>query len=389
MEYFQNSAGTVAVALPFALSIRISDWESLRYTMVRRVDPAFTRDEWAYLVNFLHGDQLARPALLSFGRQGGDPQQLVSLFRPRPTIALWLPNNVSLLGPLTLILCSLTGAQIHVKSGSRATDLCQAFVTYARRQLPSKSDLQHYLSDQVTVANFDRFDPRNRTMAAEADVRIAFGSDASITEIHALPHRPDSIALPFGDHQSEVWVELAAMDDAAVDALISVFAIYGQTGCTSPRRVVVIDGTHDDCLRLRDALAARWPSVQREQTPMHVASQNVLHHQLALADGWQSITVDQNAAVLAAGSLEQDPLRGAMSLAIVSATPEAAVASLPANIQTVGHHLRDPSAAHWIALLAQTDIKRWVPLRRMHHFGPIWDGGNFWRQLFDEVQIAT
>jgi len=29
-----------------------------------------------------------------------------------------------------------------------------------------------------------------------------------------------------------------------------------------------------------------------------------------------------------------------------------------------------------------------VPIGNMHHFGPVWDGYGFWRQLFEEIEIV-
>ena len=34
-----------------------------------------------------------------------------------------------------------------------------------------------------------------------------------------------------------------------------------------------------------------------------------------------------------------------------------------------------------------TKAKRFVPVSSMHHFGHVWDGYAFWRQLFEEVEV--
>ena len=36
---------------------------------------------------------------------------------------------------------------------------------------------------------------------------------------------------------------------------------------------------------------------------------------------------------------------------------------------------------------ACTRAKRVVPIARMHHFGPVWDGRGFWREAFEEVPV--
>jgi hypothetical protein len=375
--------GENVVALSYDLDERLSQWDGLRLAMVRSVPAAFTRDEWAYLVTFLDHASLMQPFEQSFGPLASGNAS--SLVRARGSIALWLPNNVSLLGPLVLILCSFTGAPIRVKAGSRSDDLCKAFVSCALEHLP-QGELRDYLSKQVSIGQFDRNDERNRTMAAEASVRIAFGSDAATNAIHSLPHPVHSVGISFADHRSEAWVQMAALDDTSITTLIKVFSIYGQAGCTSPRRVVIIDGTAADCEALRAKMVALWP---KQEVPMHIASQNILHCQLAAASGWDAQTAPRNAAVLGVGSLTNAEMTGLMSLAIVSATAQEAAAALPANIQTVGHCLADAGAVNWLSLIARTPIKRWVPAGQMHHFGAVWDGMNFWRQLFEETSIRS
>ena len=375
--------GENALALGYDLDERLAKWDSLRLMMVRGVPEAFTRDEWAYLVTFLDKHSLMLPFVQSFGsRMAGDTS---SLFRARGPIAIWLPNNVSLLGPLALILSSFSGAAIRVKVGSRSVDLCQAFVSYALDHLPS-GELSHYLRSQVSIERFSREDERNRVMAAESSVRIAFGSDLATAAVHSLPHPVQSTGISFADHRSEAWVRMDALDDGAVTTLIKVFTIYGQAGCTSPRRVVIIDGTDDDCEALRAKMIELWP---RQDMPMHIASQNILHHQLACASEWNAQTAPRNAAVLGIGSLKSGEMSGLMSLAIVASTAEQAAAALPANIQTVGHHFTDAGSPSWLSLVARTPIKRWVPINQMHHFGAVWDGMNFFRQLFEEIAIRT
>ena len=78
-----------------------------------------------------------------------------------------------------------------------------------------------------------------------------------------------------------------------------------------------------------------------------------------------------------------------MSLQIVGASPEEALASLPANIQTIGHALENPDDPAWLELVARSAALRFVPLARMHHFGSPWDGQEFWRQCFDCVEVRA
>ena len=53
LHTFEMSTGRTAVFLPFPLRDLIAGWSGLRAPMIRERPPAFTRDEWAYLLEFL------------------------------------------------------------------------------------------------------------------------------------------------------------------------------------------------------------------------------------------------------------------------------------------------------------------------------------------------
>jgi hypothetical protein len=375
--------GKNAVALPYSLDARLADWESLRREMVRGVALAFTRDEWAYMVAFLDPVHLRETFTRSFGPEADAGIQ--SLWRPRGEIAIWLPNNVSLLGPLVLILASFTGQPIRVKTGSRSDELCGAFVEYCLAKLPS-CGLREYLSSKITIQAFDRTDSKNSEMAAEASVRIAFGSDQSVAAVHALPHPVESVGISFGNKRSEAWVRSKSLDDAQVDILLKVFAIYGQAGCTSPRRVVLLDGSRNQALEFRERMLQRWPLAIKRKPAMHEASSNFMNFQANSARGWDCKRVAGNSAVIGVGGVEQGEMHGMMALPITWATIPEAIEHLPGNIQTLGHLADDPEDL--LAALVSSRVKRFVPVSQMHHFGPVWDGVNFWANLFEEVQVV-
>ena len=235
---------------------------------------------------------------------------------------------------------------------------------------------------------FERGDPRNAEYAAAAQVRVVFGSDAAAEAIEALPHPLDSAGFAFVDRRSEAWVEPGRVDERLIETLVKVFAIYGQAGCTSPRRVVLLGASASEALALRDRVLAAWQGIIRGKPAQHIASSSTMARQWAAAVGWDAALAPGGAAVLAAGTSDLAPFEGPMALPIVGATLEEAVATLPVNIQTIGHALDDPGSERWLDLLAQTAVKRFVPLARMHHFGPLWDGADFWRQSFELVEVG-
>ncbi len=96
--------------------------------MLREVPEPFSRDEWAHLAASLGPAALRAPFAASFG--GG------AFARVRGHVAVWLPNNVSLLGPLTSILLSLTGAPVTFKVGTRGDDLMTPWLEFVRAHAP-------------------------------------------------------------------------------------------------------------------------------------------------------------------------------------------------------------------------------------------------------------
>jgi hypothetical protein len=387
IQQFEDGARSIAVALPFDLEEAVGHWGALRAQMIRRMPEGFTRDEWAYVISFAAPENLMGFVVAALGAhpasRAARPPAL--LLRPRGAIAVWLPGNVSLLGPLTVVLLSLTGNRLHLKADSGGGDLTSVFLAYARDHLPS-GPLRSHLEEHVAIGAFDRDDPRNREMASAAAMRIVFGSDAAAAAIHALPHPVDSIGLSFSDRRSEAWLDAEAADAATIESLIKVFAIYGQAGCTSPRRVVVLDAPANAAWELRDRLAAAWPTTVRD-VPMHLASANIMARQWSRAAGWDSVSPQRNGAVLACGDAGLEAVDSPLFLPIAALPLPEAVATLPRNVQTIGVALAGRGERFPLELAARTSVKRVVPIARMHHFGPIWDGRAFWREAFEEVPV--
>ena len=360
------------VLLGVPLEESLPGWRALRSVMARRIAEGFTRDEWAYLLAFLDEEHLRQP--------------IASLrapwhYRPRGAIAVWLPGNVSLLGPLTLILLSLSGSELWLKAASGDAGLTERFLDFARSALPEGA-LRSYLCERVQVERLDRAHARHAEIAARAAVRVVFGSDAAARAIHALPHPLHSVGFSFSDKRSEAWARFELLDDAALRTLAAVFAIYGQAGCTSPRRLLLLDGTREQALEIRARLAALWPLA-----PVHaaLASENAMAQQWGAALGWDALRLAQGRAVLAVGEPALPLPDATLFLGIVAAPLKDAIASLPPNIQTVGHVLEPGFDA--AALLARTAVKRFVPLACMHHFGAIWDGEDLFRGLFEQLEV--
>jgi hypothetical protein len=224
-------------------------------------------------------------------------------------------------------------------------------------------------------------------MLDEADVRIVFGSDEAAATIHAAAPPLRGSGFSFNDRQSQAWIECGADTSEVLGHLIRVFAIYGQAGCTSPRRVVLIDGTRRQAEDMRSRIIEMWPRVLRTRPPVHVASANTMALQWATAAGWDAAVAGDRHAVIGVGDLTLETIDAPMFLPICAASIDEAASQLPANVQTLGHAFLNPADQRWLGLAAATRISRLVPIARMHNFGPLWDGQRFWSQCLEEVEV--
>jgi hypothetical protein len=378
------------VALPFDLDRVLADWAGLRSPMAREKPEAFTRDEWAYVMGFLDRENLEGAFCQAFGaREQAEANGSVHLLaRPGGPIALWLPNNVSLLGALALILLSLTGNPIRIKTGSRGGDLTGAFLEYALGRLPGGA-LRDHLASAIEVGTFTREDPRNAAWAASARTRIVFGSDAAAESVAALPHPKESVGFSFAHRESEAWIEPAALDEALLTTLLAVFNVYGQAACTSPARVVLLDGTAEEAAALRDRLLEMWPRRFPRSPEMSIASAAVLDHQWALSLGWESRLAAKHGAAFASGTDGLARPGGLRLLPLVALSEKRAFETLPAKIQTLGHGVTPARARSLLSKVAGSGVKRFVPVSDMHRFGPVWDGRAFWRETFDLAEAQA
>lgn len=369
------------VWLPFELDAFLADAAAARSALVRRVPAEFTRNEWAYLMTALAPSQLLGSMEQAFGRRVTNTDAAVRCdVVPRGPVAIWSPGNVSLLAPLVMLAAVASGNQVWLKATPRAADLCGVFLRVVRETRGAEGFATRL--DAVQHAVFDRQDSRSAAWAAEAAVRVVFGSDAAARAIHGLPHPLESIGFSFTDRRSEAWVEPAAVDDAVLRDLAAVFAIYGQAGCTSPSRVVLLGADRTTALQFRTRLAAAWPSAVRDDVEMHTASQVTRAIQWARASGWDAEAAPRHGAALAVGPATLPRTDASHALWISWASPEEAAATAPDNLQTIGYAVQEPADLGWRRVLSSLTVRRWVPIRQMHHFGWTWDGEDWWRRLF-------
>ena len=349
--------------------------------MIRELPEGFTRDEWAYLITFIDERALLAVYQSTFGQRIPSEENPKEEYWIRDSVALWLPNNVSLLGPLVMILVSITGSTLRIKVGSRAENLCELFVNWALSKC-SPGPLKTWLSEKLTLCTLSRGDKQLNELSLWANVKIAFGSDQGCKAIRDLPSQTNTKQFLFSNKQSRAWSTTDMLDDDTLRTVIKVFTIYGRSGCTSPQSLTLLNETKDSCHELARRLVKLWPTVVKNDVPMHIASNNVLSHQCSLLESWQATLVSRNKAVIAVGESHLPLPSGHLLLPITYSTLENAIETLPENIQTIGHKFNPKQRDRIAEATSETDIKRFVPISDMHHFEPVWDGMEFWKALF-------
>ena len=385
--YFRQQGVSYCVGLGVQLENIIDAYQEVRIKMIRNVPADFTRDEWAYLIAFLEKKNLLKPFEQNFGQQISEAP-FEYYFKIKPRVATWLPNNVSLLGPLTFTLLSLTGCKQKIKVGSHADNLLVKFIEYLRKHSTSE-ELLSYLEKDVKVHQFDRMNPLNQDFSKWADVRIVYGGDSAAASIDKMTHPINSMGVYFSNKKSEVWVEKDSITDSFCIDLIKVFSIYGQAGCTSPQKVCIVNGDSKDVLELKRKIFALWPDNVNALPAQHLASENILASQLAKIKGFEAQLLPQNSGVIYSGNPITEIISSAMSLGIEALSFDECIRSLPDNIQTIGVAFQKQETHQLlIRMLSETNIKRVVPVIQMHHFSNVWDGYNLFGQIFEQKELS-
>ena len=363
----------------------MEDWDKIRKIMLKKPPPEFTRDELAYLVNFISKRELMEIYISTFGDLTQTSRNGHRIIKPIGNVSLWSPNNVSLLAPLTMVLVSISGNKLRIKLGSKGADLCTPLIDWIKEN-SKPGPLVEWMERELSVKSFGRESELNRKWSEWANVRIVFGSDMGCKAISDLPCSEETRTFLFSNKVSQIWCTKNDMDSSQIETLIKVFSIYGTAGCTSPRIVKIIDGSLEDCDTLARRISIHWDSVIHEETEMHSASQNLLSHQIAKSQGWESWMLGKNSAVIAVGGPELNPPEGNRILPITYSSLDYSFSDLPPEIQTIGYSLPNDLLDKIEKNMVNYNIKRIVPMGEMHHFGPIWDGMHFWRGMFIEVE---
>lgn len=383
---FQSGKKISSVFLPLPTTQIFQAWSELQKIMVKKQPHEFTRSEWAYLISFLQRENLQEFFQTHFGSEitsnsQGGPHQI---FKARGHISIWLPSNVSLLGPLNVIALSLTGNQVTVKTSSSGKDLTSLFIEYVIQNSTDRSFAEQ-IKKSFSVAAFSHGDSRQNDFSLKADVRLFYGSDAAAEAVKKLPVKSTALDFMFVDKVSEAWLNWNC-SDAELESLADVFFLYGREGCTSPLRVIVIDADAERSKQFCQRLVNICNQKFHQPVQTHLASSHLFSTQSGQIEGWSIYPGKENNFVVGLGTYQlQWPIKGYV-LPVIPSSLSHALKELPKNIQTIGLALDQQQKSQLLQSISSVQAKRLVPLAQMHHYAMSWDGFEYWRNCFESME---
>ena len=131
----------------------LSFWQRVRFRLIKSSPDFLTRIETAYLATFLASENLSALTTRNY------PEKV--LLAPRNLLAVWLPGNVSVLGPLTFALLTLANCPAWLKTASGSEALTLQFFNFAKTEANDKE--LNWLNSFFRVEAFDRSSPKSKT----------------------------------------------------------------------------------------------------------------------------------------------------------------------------------------------------------------------------------
>ena len=174
------------------------------------------------------------------------------------------PSNVPLNSAYSLI-CGLLGGNANiVRLSSNESPEMELLITHLARLLALPEHSQ--MVDRVVLLRYDHDDDVTAHFCADADARVVWGGDATVSRIRAIPAKPRTVDVAFADRVSLALIKAAAvltLDDKSLEQMTDRFVVdsytFGQNACSSPK-LVVWHGSESDTRRARERF---WPVVER------------------------------------------------------------------------------------------------------------------------------
>jgi hypothetical protein len=350
-------------------------------------------NEFPALAFWLRPANVAALAALASGSQDGAVRSLA-----RGTVAQFLPGNTPVLGAYTWSLSFLCGNRTALRMSSR-TPAAELDTYSAILDLLAERGLA--ASTTLVTADPDASD--FQALAAAADVRLIWGSDATVETIRRLPAAPSCHDVTFGDRQSLAAIAAPALLSLSADKLAALASRFvaevawsQHQACSAPRAIIWI-GDEQAC----DSAASRFTAaIEAVDNPL-VTTLSAGGHldrltwaQLSVAQrSARGFTTLRNGLTLLDGTIAQRSdgtwPAGLITVSAVAALPELAAYLSPSHQTLALFGFSGPECNALLDRIAPASIRRIVPIGASHQFGPVWDGYDLIDELTTKVLVAV
>ncbi|MFD2671964.1 acyl-CoA reductase [Marinicrinis sediminis] len=335
----------------------------------------------AYLLTFIHPDSL-RSFLKRGLRHEQVLDQVVDLTGmsvtavPRGMIGHWMAGNVPLLSLISVIQAILTKNHSIVKLSSRQIDYISPFLA----ELSKCGQAGQVMSESVMVVSYPGKDTIwNQQVAAQCDVRVAWGGREAVHAVSSLPGKPESETLIFGPKYSCAVIDPAQMDTADWTRIAQDMLLFNQLACSSPHALIVKGDKQvslDAGGRLAEAL--QKPLRSHVSQPFDAGeTMKVVHYRTRAWLKGERLLVSEGAEWTLHFHDRLEPLTGE-GLHILHVYPSKDMSEighvLPPSIQTISHKLEEEDMLRLLDSVRFQGVSRIVPVGKAHHYQLPWDG---------------
>lgn len=303
---------------------------------------------------------------------------------PRGLVVHWMAGNVPTLGLLSLLTGLLTKNANAVKLPHGEPGLLPRLLRELAEVFPGESLNGAELARCAAVLRYERT-RRDvaETLSGQADVRVVWGSDASVSAIRSLPCRPDAVDVAFPNRTSCMILGPEALDVARREKVARRAAtdicVFEQKACASPHTVLLLTPDREAgrafCAELARALEhAVRVAPPAAPDPREVAAILNLRSQYDMFyDAWYPSGTRYT--VLMDDKEQLGPAIGGRTVFVRCLPDVQRIAELlPENIQSVGLAVEGEARERLTNLLGARGVHRFPAVGGMTAFDLPWDG---------------
>lgn len=303
---------------------------------------------------------------------------------PKGLVVHWMAGNVPTLGFLSLIQGILTKNSNLIKAPSASNELLSELLTQISNTTVEGSSITgKELMDTVAVIRYERSQKAlAEKISKEADVRLFWGSDESVSVLKSLKSKMSVTDLTFSNKVSIMMVDEDCLKNETENIVRKIaldMSVFEQKACASPHTIFIETEDQEQINRfaiaLKDALQKilrtlpkEVPTQQETSAILNLRAKYDMFHEAWYSDGLEfSILNDNEKKVGPAIGNRTIFLRGVNNLVEVSEY-------LPDNIQSVGIKSSGEKFDQVTMALANAGVQRFSEIGSMTQFEMPWDG---------------